>query len=335
MAREGYVTKTFVDPRTGKRKYFYGKTEREVDKKIFAFKESVEEGRTFAEVAEEWWTDTLERIEYQTQKGYKPALRRALDKFGERPIKEIKPREISKFLNSLKNKFAAKTLATQRMVISLIMDTAIMDGDIDSNPCAAVKVPKGERNVREAASPEDEAKIKAAKDAWLFPFFALMSGMRKGEILALQWKDIDFDANLISVTKSVEFIENAPRLKGTKTEAGVRFVPLLDALKERLLMEKNRGADLFIFSDTDGKTPLTFRRYDTLYKRYREEVGITCTAHQLRHSFATVAFEAGVPLKSVQEILGHRQLSTTMDIYTSFRKKALLFATDILNEKMG
>ncbi len=48
------------------------------------------------------------------------------------------------------------------------------------------------------------------------------------------------------------------------------------------------------------------------------ETGVTCTAHQLRHSFATIAFEADVPIKSVQEILGHKQLSTTMDIYTDF-----------------
>ena len=274
---------------------FLRKNRERGDAKVLLFTESIEKGRTFAEVADEWWGDTLERIEHQTQKGYKPAMQRALAHFGKVPVKDIKPRDILRFLNSLKNKFAAKTLATQRMIINLILDTAVLAGDIDVNPCTTVKVPKGERNIRKAASPEDEAKVKAAKDAWLFPFFALMSGMRKGEILATQWKDINFDEGFIEVTKSVEFIGNQPRIKAPKTDAGVRLVPLLDALRERLLMEKDRTAEHFIFSDTGGKTPLTFKRYEILYKHYQKEVGVTCTAHQLRHSFATVAFELGVP----------------------------------------
>ena len=334
MANKKYKVKTVVDPRTGQRRYFYGKTEREAMQKVLLFTESIEKGRTFAEVADEWWGDTLERIEHQTQKGYKPAMQRALAHFGKVPVKDIKPRDILRFLNSLKNKFAAKTLATQRMIINLILDTAVLAGDIDVNPCTTVKVPKGERNIRKAASPEDEAKVKAAKDAWLFPFFALMSGMRKGEILATQWKDINFDEGFIEVTKSVEFIGNQPRIKAPKTDAGVRLVPLLDALRERLLMEKDRTAEHFIFSDTGGKTPLTFKRYEILYKHYQKEVGVTCTAHQLRHSFATVAFELGVPTKSVQGFLGHRQSSTTEDIYTHLRKKALLASAELLNKNM-
>ena len=76
------------------------------------------------------------------------------------------------------------------------------------------------------------------------------------------------------------------------------------------------------------------RRMKILYNKFREQTGVSCTAHQLRHSFATIAFECGVPVKSVQEILGHKQLSTTMDIYTDFRKKSLDEATNLLNEKM-
>ena len=333
---DGRVVKTVVDPRTGKRLYFYGKTEREVTKKILLFKENAEDGRTFAEVADEWWGDALEEIAYQTRNGYKPALRRAVEEFGETPIKNIKARDISKFLNSLKKHFATKTLANQRVIITLIMETAVMDGDIEINPCASVKVPKSDRHIRPAASENDEAIIKANADLWLFPFFALMSGMRKGEILALQWKDIDFKNEKIHVTKSVYHVSNVPGIKAPKTEEGVRVVPLLIPLKEKLssVPQEQRSCELYIFSADGGKTPLTHTKFTALYKSFCKATGVTSTPHQLRHSFATIAFECGVPVKSVQEILGHKQLSTTMDIYTDFRKKSVAEAADILNKKI-
>lgn len=332
---DGLLVKTVKDPRTGKRVYFYGRTEREISKKMLLFTESISAGRTFAEVADEWWGDAMERIAFQTAKSYKPALRRAADEFGDKAIKDIKPLDINRFLHSLKRTLSTKTISHNRLVLNLIFNHAIMAGDIETNPCAAIRLPSGERNIRSAASPEDEAKVKASADVWLFPYFAIMSGMRKGEILALQWKDIHFDESYIDVTKSVEHIGDRPRIKKPKTAAGVRVVPLLDPLKEKLLAIKDRRADGYIFSDTNGDTPLTDSRYATLYKHFQADTGVTCTAHQLRHSFATVAFECGIPVKSVQEILGHKQLSTTMDIYTEFRKKSILATAHLLNEKMG
>lgn len=91
-----------------------------------------------------------------------------------------------------------------------------------------------------------------------------------------------------------------------------------------------KNLEHFIISDT-GEKPLSNRRYITEYTRFKNETGIKCTAHQLRHSFATIAFECGVPVKSVQEILGHKQLSTTMDLYTDFRKKSFDDAASSLN----
>jgi integrase len=158
-----------------------------------------------------------------------------------------------------------------------------------------------------------------------------MTGMRKGEILALQWKDIDFDEDVIHVTKSVGHQGDRPFIKEPKTEAGTRIVPLLADLKEFLLTFKKRRADHYIISD-DGKTPLTNRRYLTLSKHFKEQTGVECTAHQLRHSFATIAFENDVDAKSIQEIIGHKQLSTTMDIYADFREQSVKKAAEKLNK---
>jgi integrase len=120
-------------------------------------------------------------------------------------------------------------------------------------------------------------------------------------------------------------------VKVPKTEAGNRIVPLLLPLKEELLKRMGKPDD-YIISYDGGKTPLGNRRFTKLFAAYRKETGITASAHQLRHSFATIAFEADLDPKSVQEILGHKQLSTTMDIYTQFREKKLAAAANLLNE---
>jgi len=331
MPKKNYITKTVTDPVTHKRVYFYGTTEREVNKKILAYQTKRERGRLFSEVADEWWGEAYDDLAVQSVKVYKPALARAIDAFGNKRISEIQPRDVHSFLKRMAAQgFAQKTVSNQRIVLNKIFVEATLAGDIQYNPCASVSVPKGlAKAPRTAASLSDEEKIMKSEHPWLFPIIALYSGLRKGEILALKWSDIDFDENVIHVTKSVYHEGDRPHIKQPKTTAGIRTVPLLLPLKERLQKEQGTS-DEYIISDT-GDKPLTQRRFTTLYTLYAKEVGISCTAHQLRHSFATVAIEKGVDVKAVSEILGHKQISTTLDIYTDFRKSALEKTANALN----
>lgn len=330
---DGRVVKTFLDPRTKKRVYIYARSERELNRKIFEYNAKSERGRYFSDVADEWWSAVYDGLAYQTIKVYKPALKRAIDEFGNEPIKDILPRDISTFLKRLAAyyKFSKRTIANQRTIINQIMEHAVIENDIQYNPCASVQVPQMSKAAkRGAASSTDEEIIKKSADIWIFPFIAIYTGMRKGEILALQWKDIDFEKEQISVTKSVYHEGDRPYVKEPKTVESNRLIPLLEPLKEALLTLRRADED-FIVSD-DGKKPLTNRRYLTLYSNFKAVTGITCTAHQLRHSFATIAIESGVPMKSVQEILGHQHISTTLDIYTDFRAAALKEAKASLNK---
>lgn len=331
---DGRCCKTVTDPVSGKRIFFYGKNEKEINKKILEYKSNTDKGKTFKDVADDWWEEAEPNLEYQSVKSYKPALNRAIDFFGNDYIKSILPKDIKSFLNGLVAKeFAFKTIANNRLVCNLIFEYAVIHNDISTNPCYSVKTPKSvNKTVRTAASSSDEQIIKNSASVWLFPFIAIFTGMRKCEILALQWKDIDFDNNIINVTKSVYHKGDKPFIKKPKTLASVRIVPLLAPLKDALNNVNDKSLNDYIISDF-GTTPLTNRRFITLYNHFRKETGISCTAHQLRHSFATIAFECGVPVKSIQNILGHKQLSTTMDIYTDFRKKSLDEAADLLNSK--
>lgn len=331
---DGRVCKTMTDPRTGKRVYFYGSTEREVNRKIMEYQTKVTDGRTFKEVADEWWEEAEPRLASQTVKVYRPALRRVVGEFGEMHVKDIKPKDVSRFYGRLAEAgLALKTFCNTRTVLNQILSHAVVEGDAESNPSTYVPTPKGlAQTKRGAASEADEKTVAQSAETWIFPTISLYTGLRKGEILALQWRDIDFVRNLIYVTKSVAHNGDRPYIKAPKTEAGKRFVPLLDALREELLKIPDRDPDHYIVSD-DGTRPLTNRRYQTLSTAYKHATGTSCTSHQLRHSFATTAFEAGLDPKTVQEIVGHKQVSTTLDLYTDFRERAARAAAEKLNKK--
>ena len=332
---DGRLQTSIKDEKTGKKIYFYGANAKDLKRKIFEYKQKQITGKLFNEISNDWWEEAESQLAFQSRRGYLQAKKRADMEFANVHIKEIQPKDVTVYLKRLSSEYTSqKTIERYKLILNLILKHAIELGEIQYNPCSTAKIPKGlEKEKRTSASEEDEKRIKEAKDLWIFPFFALYSGMRKGEILALKWKDIDFENNLIEVYKSVYHEGDRPKLKGTKTEAGTRVVPLLNPLKERLLDIREEDSERFIFSD-DGYSPLTNKRYITQFKHYKQATGITCTAHQLRHSFATIAFENGISPKVVQEILGHKQLSTTMDIYTDFRKSHVKEIANQFNEFM-
>ena len=330
--KDGRLTKSIMID--GERKWFYGKTEKEINRKILEYQAKKEDSTLFSNVASEWWDEAEPELAEQTKRGYKRALELAIDFFGKTKIKEIKPSNVISYLQEqARLGYAKKTVANRKLVLSLIFTYAINHDMIEYNPAISVRLPKGlPQKTIEPATPEEEQTIMNAEEMWLFPFIAIYTGMRKGEILALQLKDIDFENNIIKVSKSVGHDGNKPFIKSPKTEKGNRIFPLLEPLKERLLpLRKTLKPTSFIISADEGKTPLTEKRYITLYNKFKKEAGVSCNAHQLRHSFATIAIEQGIDAKIVQEILGHKQVSTTLNTYTMFRLKLLTKAKDQLD----
>lgn len=332
---DGRYQKAITDPKTGKRIFFYGTSEREINKKILEYTKKVESGRKFSEIADEWWTEAYDNLASQTLRGYKPAYARVLKELGDAYIKDITPKDMSAIFKRMATQgYTRKTIANQRIIYNQIFDYAVVNGEIQYNPCTSVKIPSNAKKstVIKPATAEDEKRILSSNHPWLFPFFALLTGLRKQEILALQWQDIDFDENVISVTKAIEHVGQTPHIKSTKTESGVREVPLLNLLKNRIISDKG-APDAYIFSNDEGKTPLTENQFERSYKKYCAEVGITCSSRQLRHSYATVAVEEDISPKDLQNALGHADISTTMNVYAAARKKSIEKVATKLNSK--
>ena len=301
--------------------YFYGRTKKEVLEKIAAYKAEQEAGPCFDVVADEWWEPASKSLAPNSLKNYTPAYKRAREHWAGFRIRQIKPTDISGYIRDFATRTHAadKTVHTQLTVINLICRYAVESGYIDANPARDVSVPKGlPKEKRRMASDEDIQRVKTSTGCTfgMFAYWAMYTGCRRSELLALTWDDVDFEANVIRIGKSLCWDGSKPVIKTPKTEAGWRVLPLLAALRSKI----QQGGDGLVFPDNSGNY-MTDGRYQARWEKYQKESGVTSTAHQLRHSYAAMLYEAGVKPKDMQELLGHAQLSTTMDIYTDLRDR--------------
>lgn len=298
---------------------------------------AAERGRPFAVVADEWWGEICDTVAPSTLKGYKAAYNAIVDEFGDDPIRQITPQQIRNYLKRLaRTGLTTKTLKTYLQIMRQICEHAVTcdNYDLDFNPCARVSLPEGKASTRRrAADPADEKKIRDNSDGWLLPYLLLYTGLRRGEALALTWADIDLDAMVIHVNKSVDYAQNQthPDIKVPKSRAGVREVPILEPL-HRALRHKGAPSD-YIFSD-DGSSPLPEKRFVARWNMYCKQLGIDATPHQLRHSYATMLREQGIDLKTAQYWLGHSTAAMTQDVYTHVRDSKLRQDAILLNERI-
>ncbi len=301
-------------------KYFYGQTKSEVLRKIQTYKDEQSEGLTFEEVADKWWETHEPTLAANTTKSYKPALERAKARFGKQRIQNLQATDVDRFLKDFikEKKPARKTAATQLMVVNLIFKYAVSHGHARYNPARDVSLPRNlSKKERKLPTQDDIRKVKASVNVpfGMFAYWVLYTGCRRGELQALTWEDVDLKNNWINISKSLYYKNGKAALKLPKTEKGIRRIPLLRKLAEQI----HPGTGI-IFSNIKG-TYLTEYEFQECWAKYVEASGVTCTPHQLRHAYATMLYENKVDPKDMQQLLGHAQLSTTMDIYTHIREE--------------
>lgn len=310
---------------------------------------------SFRDILEAWQDKHWLRIREGTRVSYAPACDRALQRFGDRPAEDIQPAEIYNHLEYLKSlDYSAKVIKTQRMIYNLAYRYAIIDPilgqTIKYNPAVNVPLPDKMKAPAKRKAPEDDiiTKIRGAANTAYFgvyPLFIMSTGFRRGEALAVRWRDIDFKKDTISCSSQISYSAAAEETD-PKTAAGVRTVPLLPDIKSALKLYKPKDAkpDHFVFPATDPSkfmVETTFKRH---WNHYCREMGFvtdvpeirvskqgkryvvhhyknTISPHVLRHSYATLLFEAGVDVYTAQKLLGHADIETTMGIYTHLRSK--------------
>ena len=317
----------------GKRVVFRGKTEKEVTDKMVAYTAQQEAGPAFREIAEDWREEAYREIEYNTAKGYEAKYKHALEYFEGRRIKEIEPADVRAYVKYLSARgYAYKTVAHHLSVLRLILDYAVEKGIIQLNPATGVTIPKRlPRSHREMPSDADLHLIRDNAGnglQGLLGAFVLYTGCRSGEAYAVQQKDIDRKARMLTIGKAVYYQHNRAKIKTPKTASGVRAVPLPQFLID-LIPEGNPND--YIFSET-GAEPLPDSQRRRGWEKFQQETGIVCTLHQLRHAYASLLYEAGIDEKSAQKLMGHSDISTTMNIYTHLREQHLAISQEVFRD---
>jgi site-specific recombinase XerD len=171
--------------------------------------------------------------------------------------------------------------------------------------------------------------LHVAQTHLLYPAFLipLLYAMRRGEILGLRWRDIDFESNTIQVRQQLQRVGSELLTGQVKTDAGERNLPLFPDLRDALLKyevhrQVRSGTSELAFTTTEG-TPIEPRNFVRTFHQLCKKAGVrTIRFHDQRHTASTLLADLGVAPKVAQAILGHAHVSTTMQIYTHGRDEA-------------
>jgi integrase len=319
---------------TGKRRTVYGKTKQEVQEKLRRLHNDAAAG-IGADAATmtvgQWLTRWLEMVKPTIEPGTYDPYERHVRLHLVPHVGGIKLTAFRK--NHIHGLYAA--LATLGMsaamrnkvaaTLTAALNTAVRNDVIPANPAAGVRKPKAQKNEMQPLDPDQvTAFLDAARADRLFALYlvALDTGARPGELLALTWPDVDLDAGHLTITKSLEFLRGALRVKDTKTPRSRRRVDLsaaaVAALGEhrRAMLAEGHIAGP-VFCNTEGgylRPPhLITRSFKPILKR----AGLPdVRLYDLRHTCATLLLLADVPAKIVSERLGHTSITLTLDTYS-------------------
>lgn len=220
----------------------------------------------------------------------------------------VKPMDIQKLLISIE---AVRTRESVHNLLTGAFRQAVAERLIDYNPMLAVKRVKAKRDKGTALSVAEQSEfIQAIRGDKLeyYYLFCLYSGCRRNEALAVRREDIDEEHRTIHI-------------RGTKTDLSDRVIPLFDTISKILFALPSSGK---LFDFKSDYVSRQFKRFCPAH-----------TLHDLRHTFATRALEAGVPIKVVQTWLGHSEISTTADIYSDVSRDLSLSEAAKLDELFG
>ena len=359
--KDGRYTASYTD--ANGRHYLYDRDPEKLWHKLNDPKE--EKHLLFREIADAWQNDAWEKIRDGTKSCYDAPCRRAVERFGDREAATIEPHELSTHLQILKAQgLSASTIKKQRIVYKQIFQYAITDNiygkEIRHNPADNVKLPDGMTKAKQREAPEDDIVKKIRENAdsayfGMFAFFLICTGFRRGEALAVQWGDIDFDNGTISCAETISHRTGTAKTAPLKTRSGYRDVPLLPTLSEKLERPQSAKDTDYVFYGADPSKPMPQSTYDRRWLHYCKDMGFvtdepeqrvskqgkkyvvhnykpSLTAHDLRHGYATMLFEAEVDAYTAKTLLGHADIETTMAIYTHLRKRKKTESIEKLKE---
>ena len=216
----------------------------------------------------------------------------------------------------------------------------MQEGLIRTNPAVGCKLPpKKAREMQVLTQNEIIRFLHQAKEEGCYELFLLElgTGMRRGEILALKWSDLNFATRELRIERQVYIIKAEVIISAPKTKASIRTVILPPSLLKTLAVYKETVDSEWMFpSPTDNGRPRNPSSVRTRLQLILERAGCKKVRfHDLRHTFATMALENGMDIKTLSAMLGHVSAATTLDIYTHITGDMLSEAATKIDRGLG
>jgi len=353
-AKDSYtiVLELGSDPATGKRKQQWVSikgTKKDAEKRLAELLHQLDNGMfmkpgktTLADYLQRWLKDyAWPNLAPRTAEGYETIIRRHLaPKLGNILLTQLKPSDIQKYYSEMlstgrcdsKGSLSPVTVRQHHMALHRALHMAVKWGLISRNPADAIDPPRCQRPEMHIMNEGDiHAFLEAAKSTPYYALFylALFTGMRRSELLALRWEDLDLIMGQISVNRSLHHLRDKSLVFRTpKTAKGRRTIALppsailvLEEHREKqvairlILGTRLEDGDL-VFSRPDGQ-PLLPDTVSHAWTKLALRTGLTgVRLHDARHSHASLMLKQGIHPKIVQERLGHASIQVTLDTYS-------------------
>ena len=348
------------------RKQFTGKTQQDVKYKLQEYKKQMlmgvrnEDKLTVSDWFYSWLFDyrkqDLKPKSFQRYHGiYKNYIENT--DFGNIKLNDLRTTHLQRhYKKLLDNGVTPTTIRQINTNLKTCLNEAERQGYIQKNWCKLVTLPKKEDNkeVKVLTKQEQEKFLEAIKghELELLYIVALGTGLRIGEILGLKWSDIDFKNNELHVNRSLQkaaiyeddkIVRYEVQETTPKTKNSLRTIPVPQNIIKKLIAHKKEQNELilllqeeydnknYVFCNKLGK-PIEDKRPGRNLKTILTSISIEpIKFHALRHTYATRLFEAGIPPKTVQHLMGHSDIETTMNIYTHVMKEQKLEAIEKIN----
>lgn len=340
---EGRAVVGYDEKGLPKTKNVLAKTKRECQEKLKKLLETVSGSKSekvrpdmpFGEWMDFWYQNYAKpKLRPTTQACYEGRIyQHIIPELGKLPLNQLSQKDLQQFYTRLKKggrlirteQFGAglsdSTVRGCHITCRAALEKAVQEGLLRSNPAAGCKLPpKRGREMQVLGREELQRFLLQAQAEGYFELFLLdlCTGLRRGELLALQWGDLDFDTGTLTVEKQVCSVKGQLQVSVPKTRASIRKLVLPPGVVE-VLREYRRGLDSrWMFpSPVKEDMPLSPGVARRRLQRILERAGCRhIRFHDMRHVFATLSLENGMDVKTLSAMLGHVSAATTLDIYT-------------------
>jgi integrase len=323
----GQIVTGAAGPGRPHRRTVYGKTKTELIGKLTRAKVELHGGMdagrrvTFGQLAQLWLDNRESKIRWVTSQVYSRTLKKYGKPLWRRPLVSIKPLDLDAHMRALEQAGVPSTARrAYRERLRQVFRYAVTKRLLPLSPADSLDVPHHEPHPKDAwERAEVAAFLEAARENRLYPMFylALATGLRVGELLALQWGDVDAAAGTLTVRHTWAPGPDGHHLSPPKTAKSIRTIPLAQDVLDVLTAwrDESSAVDGFVFPGEPG-APVSDSTVARELRQVAAEAGVRqLTMHGLRHTYATLALRAGVPIQVLSERLGHSRVSITMDVY--------------------